>query len=170
MGVRPILIALCGASLLFAGCKQQSAATSPSAATTRSSSDFKGYVNDNAHILSTATKARLTASLKAFEQRTHHQMVVATTPSLGGEDIAIYTRALGNRWGIGRKGIDDGLIVLVAPTERKVRIAVGDGLTGQLPDERSKAIIDQEMLPSFKAGDFGAGIEKGVAAISGQIH
>ena len=168
MGARPLLVALCGASLLFAGCKQPSAAADAAAPT--SSSKFKGYVNDDAQILTPETRARLSASLKAFEQRTHHQMVVATTPSLGGEDIAVYARALGNRGGIGRKGFNDGLIVLVAPNERKVRIAVGDGLTGQLPDERSQTIIDQDMLPSFKAGDFGAGVEKGVAAISDQLH
>lgn len=170
MGVRPLLIALCSASLLLAVGQHPSAAMSAGAAAAPASSHLRDYVSDMAHVLPPASKARLAKSLKAFEHRTRHQMVVVTTPSLGGKDIAAYARAWGNRRGIGRKGINDGAIVLVAPNERKVRIAVGDGLTAQLPDERCQAIIDRDMLPSFRAGDFGAGLERGVAALSRQVH
>ena len=179
MGVRPLLIALCGASLLFAGCKQQSSATPLVDATAFAESStqpasealrLQGYVNDAAGVLSKDVEARLSSRLQMLEKRTGHQMIVVTTSSLGGEDISAYTLALGNRWGIGRKGVDDGVIVRVAPNEHKVRIEVGKGLTGVLTDALCKDIIEHDILPSFRAGDFGTGVEKGIAAISTRLH
>ncbi|GGN46792.1 hypothetical protein GCM10011349_14370 [Novosphingobium indicum] len=96
-------------------------------------------------------------------------MVLATTPSLNGEEISDYAQKLGNRWGIGRKEHDDGVIILVAPNERKVRIAVGYGLEKTLTNAFCGQVIADDMLPRFKEGDFAAGVEAGVAAISAKI-
>lgn len=173
MGARPLLIALCGASLLFAGCKQQSAAAPFAESSTQRASEtlrLQGYVNDAAAILSEDAEARLSGSLQVLEKQTGHQVVVVTTPSLGGEDISAYTLALGNRCGIGRKRVNDGVIVLVAPNERKVRIEVGKGLTGVLTDALCQDIIEHDILPSFRVSDFNTGIEKGIAAISARLH
>src|SRR6476659_7177855 len=87
-----------------------------------------GRVTDAANVVSKQQEAALSDRLARFEDATKHQMVVVTVNSLGGRDVADYTRDLANAWGIGRKGYDDGVVVLVAPNERKVRIAVGDGL------------------------------------------
>ncbi|WP_132385707.1 TPM domain-containing protein [Novosphingobium sp. PhB165] len=179
MGARLILIALCGASLVLAGCHQPSAATPLAEATAFAESSIQpageplrlqGYVNDAAGTLSNAVEARLSSRLQMLEKQTGHQLVVVTTPSLGGEDISAYTRALGNRWGIGRKGVNDGVILLVAPNEHKVRIEVGKGLTVALPDALCKKIIEHDILPGFRAADIDAGVEKGVAAITPHLH
>ncbi|WP_285020310.1 TPM domain-containing protein [Novosphingobium sp. fls2-241-R2A-195] len=124
-----------------------------------------GFVTDAAGVLDDAAEQRLTARLHALEQVTHHQMVIVTTPSLGGEDILFYTVDLARRWGIGRKGHNDGVVVLVAPNERKVRISVGYGLESTLTDPRCKEIIEQDMLPTFKQGDFAGGLERGVDSL-----
>ena len=87
-----------------------------------------GRVTDTAHILSPQEQATLSGRLAKLEQKTQHQLVVVTVPSLDGRDVANYTRDLANSWGIGRKGYDDGVFLLVAPKERKVQIAVGYGL------------------------------------------
>lgn len=92
-------------------------------------------------------------------------MVVVTVPTLEGQEIAAFTRDLGNAWGIGRIGKDDGVVLLVAPTERKVRIAVGFGLEEQLTDAVCQHIVDAEMLPRFREGDLPAGIAAGADAL-----
>ncbi|WP_395327309.1 TPM domain-containing protein [Novosphingobium sp. BL-8H] len=179
MGVRPLLIALCGASFLFAGCKQQSAATPLAEASGAAESStqpagealrLQGYVNDAAGVLSQEEEKRLSASLRQLERDTGHQMVVATTPSLGGKDISAYSLALARRWGIGRKGINDGVVILLAPGEHKARIEVGYGLERTLPDPLCQTIMEQNMIPDFRTGKFGAGLEKGVAALSKHLH
>jgi uncharacterized protein len=92
-------------------------------------------------------------------------MVVVTVPALSGRDVADFTRDLANEWGIGRKGYDDGVVVLVAPNERKVRIAVGYGLEGTLTHEVCRQIIDTAMLPRFRHRDIPGGIEAGTDAL-----
>lgn len=94
----------------------------------------EGRVTDDAKVLSDAQKQQIAARLADFERLTGHQMVVVTTPSLGGQDIALYATNLANKRGIGRRGVDDGILLLVAPNERKVRIAVGRGLESILSD------------------------------------
>ena len=89
-------------------------------------------------------------------------MVVVTVPSFGGLDVATFATNLSNDWGIGREGHNDGVLVLVAPNERKVRIAVGLGLEKTLTNDLCKQIIDEEMLPRFRNGDLPGGIEEGV--------
>ncbi len=124
-----------------------------------------GRVVDEARLLPPATAAALTDRLAAYERRTRHQLVVVTVTSLGGETIEAFTLALANRWGIGRKGADDGILLLVAPTECKTRIEVGRGLERRLTNARAATIIETRMLPPFRAGDFPRGIDGGVDAI-----
>ncbi|MCJ2185366.1 TPM domain-containing protein [Novosphingobium beihaiensis] len=130
---------------------------------------LQGRVNDAASILDFETESRLTAQLQTLEKKTGHQMVVVTVRSLGGEEIANYTRTLANRWGISRKGHDDGVVILVAPNERKVRIAVGYGLEKVLTNAACSDVIQSDMIPRFRAGDFAGGIEAAVASLSAKL-
>ena len=91
--------------------------------------------------------------------------MVVTVKSLQGEPIEDYGYQLGRHWGLGQKGKDNGALLIVAAEERKVRIEVGYGLEGELTDARSRTIIEGEILPRFREGDFAAGIKAGVAAI-----
>jgi len=136
-----------------------------SSASVEAAISLGGRVTDAANILNAEQEAALTHRLALLEQSTRHQMVVVTVKSLGGRDIADVTRDLANTWGIGRKGHDDGVVLLVAPNERKVRIAVGYGLERTLPDTLCKTIIEQKMLPRFRDGDLYEGIEEGVSAL-----
>lgn len=124
-----------------------------------------GLVNDFAGILSQETKTQLENSLRVAQQETTNEIAVVTVPSLGDETVETYAVALFEEWSIGKKGKDNGILLLVAPTEKKVRIEVGYGLEGVLTDTTSSLIIQREMLPAFKANDFAGGIEKGVQSI-----
>jgi uncharacterized protein len=126
-------------------------------------------VMDAAHLLSPEQANGIAALSASLEQRTRHQFIVVTVTSLDGQDIAEYSTALGNRLGVGRKGINDGVMLVVAPNERKVRIAVGAGLRKQLTDGEAKAIVDQTLIPSFKAGHFDEGIVKGSDRIVAEL-
>jgi uncharacterized protein len=128
-----------------------------------------GRVTDAAHILSSEQKAKLSAKLQQFERATRHQMVVATVPTLGGRDVADFTRDLSNSWGIGRKGYNDGVVLLVAPNELKVRIAVGYGLEKKLTHVVCQQIIDNAILPRFRRGDLAGGIEAGTDALIARL-
>jgi len=128
-----------------------------------------GRVVDDANMLSPATEARLTNELAALEQQTGHQLVVATLPDLQGYEIEDYGYQLLRTWGIGRKGQDDGAILIVAPNQRKVRIEVGYGLEPVLTDALSSLIIQRAILPAFKAGDMEKGVVDGTEAIAKQI-
>jgi len=179
MGVRLAPVALCCALLLSLSCKQQSTASPLADATAFAASAtqpagealrLQGYVNDAAGVLSEEEEKRLFTSLLRLEKETGHQMVVATTSSLGGKEISAYSLALGRRWGIGRKGIDDGVLILLAPNDHKARIEVGYGLERALPDSLCKRIMDEDMIPAFRTGAFGSGLEKGIAALSQHLH
>jgi uncharacterized protein len=121
-----------------------------------------GRVVDQAGVIDPAVEARLDVKLADLEQKTRIQLVVATLRSLQGYDIADYGYQLGRAWGIGQKGADNGALLIVAPAERKVRIEVGYGLEGILTDAVARLIIDNAILPRFRAGDFSGGIERGV--------
>ena len=110
-------------------------------------------VLDTAAVLAPAEEAEFAARLAGLERRTGHPMVIVTIASTGGRDIADLTRDLGNRWGIGRPGIDDGIVLLLAMEDRRLRIAIGDGLRAKLPDEAAAAIIRDRMVPRLSRGD-----------------
>jgi uncharacterized protein len=128
-----------------------------------------GRVVDDANILSPQVEAGLTAKLASLEQSTGRQLVVATLPSLQGYEIEDYGYQLGRTWGIGEKGKNSGVILLVAPNERKVRIEVGYGLEPILTDALSSVIIQSAVLPKFKAGDLEGGVVAGTDALIQQL-
>lgn len=124
-----------------------------------------GRVNDYAKLLSPQAKARLDAELADFERSDSTQVVVLTIPSLEGESLEEYSIKVAEAWGIGQKGKDNGVLLLVSKGDRKVRIEVGYGLEGKLTDALSGRIIDYAIVPQFKTGNFDAGITDGVSAI-----
>lgn len=130
---------------------------------------LSGRVVDGANILSPEAETRLTAQLEALETQSQRQLVVATVPDLQGYDVADYGYRLGRAWQIGDKERNDGVLLLIAPTERKMHIAVGYGLEPVLTDALSAQIIRNEITPKFRDGDFDGGIGAGVDAIARQI-
>lgn len=127
------------------------------------------WVADSADILSPETEAALIADLQALEQRTGHQMVVVTVPSLGGKDVSDAGREIGLCWKVGRKDHDDGTVLLVAPAERELRISLGYGLEASIPDARAKAIIDADIVPHLRKNAYDAGVRAGVAALIAEL-
>jgi uncharacterized protein len=130
---------------------------------------LSGRVVDDANILSSATKADLTRKLAALEQKTSRQLVVVTVPSLQGYEISDYGYQLGRSWGIGQKGLNNGILFIVAPTEHKTRIEVGYGLEPIITDAFSSVVNQTQVLPKFRAGDFNGGVEAGVDALIQQL-
>ncbi len=128
-----------------------------------------GRVVDDAQILSPQTEQDLTAKLENLETTTGRQLVVATVPSLQGYPIEDYGYQLGRTWGIGEKDKNTGVILLVAPNERKVRIEVGYGLEPVLTDALSSVIIQSAILPKFRDGDMQGGIVAGTDALVEQL-
>ena len=126
-------------------------------------------VVDAANIIPADQEALLIAKLAAVETESSRQFVVATIPDLGGYDIAEYGYKLGDAWGIGQKGERNGIILIVAPNERKVRVEVGYGLEPIVTDALSSMIIRTKILPAFKAGDMPAGISAGADALITQL-
>lgn len=128
-----------------------------------------GRVVDAANIIPDAEEAQLTQKLEALEKQSRRQLVVATLPSLDGYEISDYGYRLGRAWKIGQKGTNDGVILIVAPNERKVRIEVGYGLEGTITDGLSFLIINNDILPRFKANDYPGGIAAGTDALVKQL-
>jgi uncharacterized protein len=128
-----------------------------------------GRVVDNAQMLSPATEQKLDSELASLEAQTGRQMVVATVPDLQGYEIEDFGYQLGRTWAIGRKGEDDGVIFLVAPKERKVRIEVGYGLEPVLTDALSSVILQTAVLPAFREGRMEAGVVAGAEAVMRQL-
>jgi uncharacterized protein len=121
-----------------------------------------GRVVDEAGIIDQATRAALETKLADFEAKTTGQFVVVTLKSLQGTSIEDYGYQLGRHWGIGQKDKNSGVMLIVVPSERRVRIEVGYGLEGQLTDAVSRLIIENAIIPRFRAGDFAGGITRGV--------
>lgn len=128
-----------------------------------------GRVVDAAGLLPADTRARLEDRLAAHERETGNQVVVVTLDSLQGYAIEDFGYQLGRHWGIGQAEHDNGVLVIVAPNERKTRIEVGYGLEGALTDALSSQIVQNEMLPRFRAQDYAGGIEAGVDAVLAAI-
>lgn len=130
---------------------------------------LSGHVNDNAGVLSLATVRELEDALKNHEDSTSNQIAVLTITSLEGEPLEDYSRRVVTTWKLGQKGKDNGVLLLVAKDDRKVRIEVGRGLEGNLTDAIASSIIRHEIVPQFKAGDYDRGVTDGVHAILGAI-
>jgi uncharacterized protein len=128
-----------------------------------------GRVVDLAEILSAATESGLSDKLAAHEAASTNQIVVVTLPDLQSYPIEDWGLALGRGWGIGQAGKDNGVLLIVAPNERELRIEVGYGLEGVLPDAIANAIIQNEIIPRFKDGDMEGGVTAGADAIIAAI-
>jgi uncharacterized protein len=123
---------------------------------------LSGRVVDDAGVLDAATREALRAKLAALEARSGIQLVVATVKSLNGNSVEDYANRLFRRWQLGQKGKNNGVLLLHAPAERKIRIEVGYGLEGTLTDAATKYIITNSITPRFKANDFSGGMTRGV--------
>jgi len=121
-----------------------------------------GRVVDDAGILDAGARATLTEKLAALETKTSDQLVVATVKSLQGTSVEDYGNRLFREWKLGQGAKNNGVLLLVAPNDRKVRIEVGYGLEGTLPDAVSKLIIENGVIPRFRVNDFVGGITRGV--------
>ncbi|KRA83931.1 hypothetical protein ASD76_07975 [Altererythrobacter sp. Root672] len=129
----------------------------------------EGPVYDGANIISPADKAALDARLRAYNETTGRAVIVATVPSLEGQEIEPFAQALAESWGIGGQESENGLLFLVAPNERRMRIHTARGLQERMTDIMSGRIIRDVVTPRFKAGDLSGGIVAGVDAIVQQL-
>jgi len=127
--------------------------------------ELTGRVVDEANLLTPAKEAEISEMLRVHEEATGNQVVVVTVQSLQDRTIEEYTVELGRFWGIGQEDRDNGLLLLVAPNERQVRIEVGYGLEGLLTDARASVIIQNEIIPAFRTGNRVKGIVDGVRGI-----
>src|SRR4249919_1912569 len=121
-----------------------------------------GRIVDQADIISPAAKAAIEPKLADLEDKSGIQLVVATVNSLEGQEIEPYANELFRAWKLGEATKNNGVLLLIAPKERRVRIEVGYGLEGTLTDAVSSIIISNAIAPRFKAGDFNGGVTRGV--------
>lgn len=127
--------------------------------------ELSGRVVDEANLLTPDKEAEISGLLSAHEDTTGNQVVVVTVQGLQGRSIEEFAVELGRHWGIGREDRDDGVLFLIAPNERQVRIEVGYGLEGLLTDARASVIIQNDIIPAFRSGDRVKGIMQGVEGI-----
>lgn len=128
--------------------------------------NYTGYVNDYANILSYDTQNLLSSLIGQLERKTTAQVAIVTIDTISPLDIETYAVKLFERWGIGQKGKDNGVLLLIAAKDRKMRIEVGYGLEGAIPDALAKVIIEEYITPSFRNGDFNTGVIKGAVGIA----
>lgn len=157
--------ALAFAAPALAGCSEAPASEQAAPAL-----ELTGRVVDAADIIDDATEATLASQLEALETEVGPQMVVVTTTDLGGRDIADYARDLGNAWGVGDREKNDGLLLVIAPNERKVRIQLGLGLERVLSDDLCGDIIANDIIPSLREGAFADGAVGGVARLDYELR
>ena len=131
---------------------------------------LSGRVVDDAEILRPATREAIAGRLAAHERKTTNQVAVLTIPTIGDESIEEFATRVFGTWRLGQRGKDNGVLVVVVPNDRKLRIEVGYGLEGTLTDAAAGRIIRNAMAPAFKAGDFDKGVSDGVDAIVGQLE
>lgn len=124
-----------------------------------------GRVVDLADVLTGASERDLTSQLARIEQRTGTQIVVATLPRLGGYPIETWGLALGRGWKIGHQGRDDGIVIVLAPNDREIRIEVGYGLEGDIPDAKADKIVRGILLPAFRDGHYADGLSDAIDAL-----
>jgi uncharacterized protein len=126
---------------------------------------LRARVADGADLLPAAAEARLESALARFEAETSHQIAVLTVPGLEGEAIEPFALRVAERAELGQRGLDNGILLVVAAKERRARIEVGYGLEGAIPDAVAKRVLEDVVFPRFRAGDFAGGIEAGVDAL-----
>ncbi len=123
---------------------------------------LKARVTDLTGTLNETQRGELEARIAAFEKRRGSQIAVLVLPTTKPEEIEQYSIRVAEAWKIGRKKVDDGLILVVAKDDRRLRIEVGYGLEGRIPDSMAKRVIDERITPRFRDGDFYGGIRDGV--------
>lgn len=127
-------------------------------------------VIDQTGTLAPAQRGALEDKLAAFEASHGTQIVVLMVPTTAPEDIAAYAQRVADSWKIGRREVGDGLLIVVAKNDRRIRIEVAKALEGAVPDLAARQIIDRQIAPAFKAGDFGRGLDAGVDALIARIQ
>lgn len=139
----------------------------PGAVHARELPAFKGLVNDYANVLPPERAAALEAKLAEHQRRTNQQFALLTVPSLNGEAIEPYAVDVFKQWQIGDKKRDDGLLLVLAPNDRKVKIEVGYGLEGVIPDAIAARVIRDVMAPAFRQNDYAGGVDAAFTALIG---
>jgi uncharacterized membrane protein YgcG len=129
-----------------------------------------GRVVDNAEVMKAGTRRRLAEQLQAHEQKTTNQVAVLTVPTIHGESVEEYAVRVFEQWKLGGKGKDNGVLVVVVPQDRRMRIEVGYGLEGTFTDAAASRIVRDVMTPRFRQGDYDGGISQGVGAILAQLE
>ena len=129
-----------------------------------------GRVVDNAEVLKADTRRRLAEQLQAHERKTTNQVAVLTVPTIHGESVEEYAVRVFEQWKLGGKGKDNGVLVVVVPQDRRLRIEVGYGLEGTLTDAAASRIIRDVMTPRFRQGDYDGGISQGVGAVLAHLE
>ena len=159
--------ALLLAALSLVACREGASAnqSTPGALAGPDLPALTGRVVDGANLLTPQQESALSGRLADVEREVGPQFAIVTVPSLGGETVEAYSLKLARRWGLGSKERDDGLMLLVAPNERKVRIEVGYGLERRVTDPFAAKVIKEHILPRFEKGDFAAGIAEGSNAL-----
>ena len=155
------LIALCSTLLIVSGFAQAEQVAVPT---------LSARVTDLTQTLSQAEQAQLEQKLAAFEQQKGSQIAVLIVLTTQPEDIAQYAIRVVDAWKLGRKGVGDGVLVLIAKDDHKMRIEVGRGLEGAIPDLYAKRIISEDIAPKFKQGDFVGGLNSGVDKLIGLVN
>ena len=151
--------------LALAVCLGLAIASAPSVLAAPNYPELAGRITDNAHLLKAEDRAWIESELAALEAKSTDQIAVVTVPSLEGYAIEDYGIGLARKWQIGQKGKDNGILLIVAPNEKKVRIEVGRRLEPVMTDTMSKIIIQNAILSKFRRGDFSGGIRDGVRDI-----
>ncbi len=131
--------------------------------------DYRAHVTDTARALADADRAALERQLADFETQRGTQIGVLIVPSTAPEDIADYSQRVADTWKLGRAGVGDGLLIVVAVQDRRVRIAPFKALEGAIPDVLAKRIIDQQMVPAFRRGDYAGGLRDALAQLQAHI-
>lgn len=129
-----------------------------------------GRVVDNAEILSADTRRQLTEILRQHEQKSGNQVAVLTVPTIHGESVEEYAVRVFEQWKLGQKGKDNGVLVVIVPQDRRLRIEVGYGLEGVVTDAHASRIIRNVITPRFREGDFNGGVRRGVDALVAQLE
>jgi len=127
---------------------------------------YSGYINDYAGILSREVSLKLTRLIEEVDKKTTAQVAIVTIDTTAPLDIESYAVKLFEKWGIGQKGKDNGVLLLIAVKDRAMRIEVGYGLEGAIPDALAKNIIEKDIIPFFKNGDYNGGVIRAVLNIS----
>ena len=159
--LKVILLVLCSTLFLVSGFAQAELVAVPTLST---------RITDLTQSLSQADQAQLEQKLAAFEQQKGSQIVVLIVPTTQPEDIAQYSIRVVDTWKLGRKGVGDGVLVLIAKDDHKMRIEVGRGLEGAIPDLYAKRIISEDIAPKFKQGDFVGGLNEGIEKLIGLVN